>query len=121
MSTASVNLLKERVIRAALAAADELEDGAPRIHTKATRELLRAVKAYKAETWRIDEAPSLIKALVHIIELQPESTSILGAKISRGEQETVLRAKAFLGEREVNDDTTPVVRPKHKGPKSRLG
>ena len=110
MSTASVNLLKERVLRAAIACVAELEDVA--VHTKATRELVRAVRAYQTETWRIDEAPSLIKELVHIIELQPEPTSILGAKISRGEQETVLRAKAFLGQREVNDDTTPVSRPK---------
>ena len=110
MSTASVNLLKERVLRAAIACVAELENVA--VHTKATRELVRAVKAYKNETWRIDEAPGLIKELLHIIELQPEATSILGAKIARGEQETVLRAKAFLGQREVSDDTSPVPRPK---------
>jgi hypothetical protein len=119
MSTASVNLLKERVLRAAIAAVAELESSEAVLYTKATRELVRAVKAYKTETWRIDEAPSLIKELVHIIELQPESTSILGAEISRGEQATVLRAKAFLGEREVNDDTTPIARFKPRIPRSR--
>lgn len=119
MSTASVNLLKERVIRAALAAVAELE-GVPVAHTKATRDLVRAVKAYKEETWRIDEAPSLIKDLVHLVTLlEPSDTSMLGGRIRRGEQETMLRAKAFLGQREVSDDTAPII--KHKGPRKRLG
>lgn len=121
MSTASVNLLKERVLRAALACVDELEGKEPVVHTKATRDLIRAVKAYKAETWRIDEAPRLIESLVQLVELlAPESSSMLGGKIRRGEQETLLLAKAFLGQREVNDDTTPIP-PKHKGPRSKLG
>ena len=121
MSTSSVNLLKERVLRAAIACVHELEQNAePVMHTKATRELTRAVKALEEETWRLDEAPSLIKELLHIIELQPDSTSILGAEISRGSNATVLRAKAFLGQRQVTDDTTPVQRPKRRLPLRRL-
>ncbi len=111
MSVNSVNLLKERVLRAAFAAADELEasSGLP---TKAGRELTRAVKALREETWRTDEAPSLIKELLHLVELNPEPTSMLGAAIRQGKHETVLRAKAFLGERKVDDNTQPTARPR---------
>jgi len=112
MSIASVNLLKERVLRAAFECVDELESHPSVVHTKGSRALVRAVKALREETWRLDEAPSLIKELLHIIELQPEETSILGAKIKNGTQETVLQAKAFLGQRKVEDDTTPVARPR---------
>lgn len=118
MSLSSVNLLKERVLRAAIAAVAELEQG-PVVHTKTSRELVRSVKALQQETWRLDEAPALIKELVHIIELQPEATSVLGAKIRSGTQETLLQAKAFLGERKVEDDTTPVRRPA-RGPMRRF-
>lgn len=110
MSTTSVNLMKERVLRAALACVDELEGSEAILHTKATRELVRAVKAYRNETWRIDEAPLLIKELTHWISVLPKLTNEEGAKQVK---EVMLRAKAFLGEREVNDDTTPaVLRPK---------
>jgi len=115
MSIASVNLLKERVLRAAFECVDELESSPQYqtgVHTKGSRALVRAVKALREETWRIDEAPSLIKELLHIIELQPEETSMLGAKIKNGTQETVLQAKAFLGQRKVEDDTTPVAKPR---------
>lgn len=110
MSLASVNLLKERVIRAARACVAEL--GPEVLLTKSTRDLVRSVKALEQETWRLDEAPGLIRELLHIIELQPEETSILGVKIKNGTQETVLKAKAFLGERKVEDDTTPIPRPR---------
>lgn len=112
MSVASVNLLKERVIRAAIECVDELESHPSVVHTKGSRILVRSVKALREETWRVDEAPALIKELLHIIELQPEGTSILGAKIKNGTQETVLRAKSFLGERKVDDDTTPIAKPR---------
>ena len=120
MSVQSVNLLKERVLRAAIAAVDELESR-ERIHTKASRELVRAVTALRAETWRIDEAPSLIKSLVQIIELQPDPASVLGAHIKDGTNLTLLKAKAFLGERKVEDDTTPDVRPPRRGILRRKG
>jgi hypothetical protein len=112
MSIASVNLLKERVLRAAFECVDELEAHPSVVHTKGSRALVRAVKALREETWRVDEAPALIKELLQIIELQPEQASILGAKIKNGSQESVLRAKAFLGERKVEDDTTPFSKPR---------
>jgi len=118
MSTTSVNLLKERVLRAALACAEELEHDGSGLQTKATRELMRAVKALKEETWRTDEAPRLVRELVHWIGVLPTLHNEEGA---RQVKEVILRAKAFLGEREVNDDTTPVARPKYKKPRSRLG
>lgn len=111
MSTASVNLKRERVIRAAIDCVEELE-GSEAIHTTNTRKLVRAVKALQEETWRQDEAPSIVKELLRIIELQPEESSMLGAKIKNGTQEGVLRAKAFLGERKVEDDTTATPLPR---------
>ncbi len=117
MSAQSVNLLKERVIRAAIECVDELE-ASPTLHTKGSRSLVRAVKALQQETWRIDEAPRLIESLVQLVELlAPESSSMLGGKVRRGEQETLLKAKAFIGQREVSDDTTlkpPAIKRKRK-------
>lgn len=110
MSTTSVNLLRERVLRAAKACARELEEREAMVHTKATRELLRSVKALEQETWRIDEAPALVKELLQLVKLNPEPTSMLGEKIRHGRHETVLRAESFLGERSVDDDTTPAAR-----------
>ena len=112
MSIASVNLLKERVLRAAIECVAELETREPITHTKGSRALVRAVKALQEETWRLDEAPAIIRELLHIIQLQPESSSILGAQIKNGTQQTVLQAKAFLGERKVDDETTPVPKPR---------
>jgi hypothetical protein len=115
MSFQSVNLLRERVIRAAKACVAELEEREAMVHTKATRELVRAVKALEQETWRQDEAPAIIEELLYLVKLLPGAeSSILAAKVRDGTQEGVLRAKAFLGQREVNDDTTP------KPPKRKL-
>lgn len=111
MSAESVNLKRERVIRAAIACAEELKDVA--VTTKPTRDLVRAVKALQEETWRQDEAPAIIKELLHLVELLGgNDTSILAAKVKNGTQEGVLRAKAFLGERKVDDDTTATPLPK---------
>ena len=118
MSFSSVNLLRERIIRAAMECADELEDIGSGLMTTRAKKLVRAVKALREETHRIDEAPALIKELLHIIELQPEATSMLGAKIRNGTQEGVLRAKAFLGERSVEDETAPV--PQRRRPLRKL-
>lgn len=104
MSIQSVNLLRERVIRAAQACVKELEERHPMVHTKATRELLRSVKALETETWRQDEAPALVRELVRIIEHQSADVE--------DRTGTLLRAKTFLGDREVNDDTTP--KPVHR-------
>lgn len=112
MSVASVNLLRERVIRAAIDCVEEVE-GSEMIHTAATKRLVRAVKALQEETWRHDEAPAIIRELLQIVELEAgNSESMLAAKVRGGAQESVLRAKAFLGERQVSDDTTPVPRPR---------
>ncbi len=113
MSIESVNLLRERVVRAAIACVKELEEREAIMHTTATRALVRAVKALQQETWRQDEAPSIIRDLLHIVELEAgNSESVLAAKVRGGSQESVLRAKAFLGERQVIDDTAPIPKPR---------
>lgn len=114
MSTTSVNLLKERVLRAASACVEELE-GKDIIHTKATRDLVRAVKALEQETWRLDEAPSIVRDLRDYIRATPEGHP--GNVRQRGE---LLRsADAFLGERKVEDDTNPA--PRVRRPLRKLG
>ncbi len=117
MSIASVNLLKERVLRAAIACVEELENyPGPVVHTKATRALFRAVKAFEAEAWRADEAPALVK------ELQAYIRGNYDDSPTNVERRAVLlrKAEAFLGEREVHDDTTPQSVPKKRLPR-RLG
>lgn len=117
MSIESVNLLRERVIRAAIDCVKELEEREAIVttlsHTKATRALVRTVKALQEETWRQDEAPVIIKELLALVELLPATSSLLAGGTSRSVvQESMLRAKAFLGERKVDDDTAPVPKPR---------
>lgn len=115
MSFSSVNLLRERVIRAAIECVAELEEGSG-VLTGRTRKLMRAVKALQEETWRADEAPGLIKELLHVIELPPEPSNM---QVWSRTQETVLRAKAFLGERSVEDETPPA--PQRRRPLRKVG
>lgn len=109
MSIESINLLRERVVRAAIACVKELEERESILHTKGSRALVRAVKALEQETWRQDEAPHIIKELLQLIEQpQQRSTHALHLELNKG---ALLRAKAFLGERQVLDDTTPPPKP----------
>lgn len=112
MSIESVNLLKERVLRAAIECVAEFESRESVMHTKGSRALVHAVKALQEATWQIDVAPAIIRELLLLVELQPELTSILATQIREGRHEGVLRAKAFLGERKVDDDTTPIPKPR---------
>lgn len=110
MSAESVGLLRERVIRAAIAwRRDSKSDGLK------AQQLVRAVDSLERETWRADEAPLIIQELLQVlqlVELRPAADSSLGDKIKIGTREGILRAKAFLGERKVEDDTTPIAKPR---------
>lgn len=105
MSLESISLLRERVVRAAIACVKEFEEREAILHTKGSRALVRAVKALEQETWRQDEAPHIIKELLQLIE-QPQLRSSYALH-----DNTLLRAKAFISERQVLDDTTPPPKP----------
>lgn len=115
--TTSVSLLKMRVLRAAKAwwkghrpSIFSLEDhlNAPTINTctETEKQLARAIAALDRESWQTDDAGPLVQELYALVRILEQGRTAY-------EKATVMRkAEAFLGLREVTDDTTPKEAPK---------
>lgn len=121
-----VHLLKERVLAAALAwwrmhrplAYSEAEHIAnPTINTtsESEKKLARAVAALLKESWRKDDATTLVRDLLSLA--RDLDGGLRTSDHALKKHETYRRAEAFLGEREVSDDT----KPRTTSDRSRLG
>ena len=108
--TTSISLLRDRVVAAAkhwakLTTQEPL--GTLQEEAEARRALRRAVLAYEAEEWRSNDAAVLVKELLELAKLKPATSANTAYRA-----EILRKAEAFIGQRQVADDTAPVARPR---------